>query len=82
MHEKQQRINAVNELSFGDFAAQSQRQHLQQQQILDHQLIQPIIHTYPSGTTITSIDGLPILKRKRGRPPKNKSVEVNIKTLS
>ena len=32
----------------------------------------PIKHTYASGTTLTSIHGLPVIKRKRGRPPKNK----------
>ncbi|KAI1301624.1 Transcription factor castor [Halotydeus destructor] len=33
---------------------------------------QPITQTFPSGTTLTSIDGLPVFKRKRGRPPKNR----------
>lgn len=35
-------------------------------------LSQPITQTYPTGTTLTSVDGFPIFKRKRGRPPKNK----------
>ena len=37
----------------------------------------PICETYPTGTTLTSIDGLPVFKRKRGRPPKNQ-VQENI----
>jgi len=76
MHEQQQRINAANELQFGGtYASQSPQP---QQHFLDHQLIQPFTHTYPTGTTITSIDGLPILKRKRGRPPKNRIIEVSL----
>ena len=35
----------------------------------------PIMETYPTGTTLTSIDGLPVFKRKRGRPPKNQVPE-------
>jgi len=37
----------------------------------------PITETYPTGTTLTSIDGLPVFKRKRGRPPKNQQ-EIRI----
>jgi hypothetical protein len=74
MHEQQQRINAQNELQFGNYGSQSPPQH---QHFLDNQLIQPFTHTFPTGTTITSIDGLPILKRKRGRPPKNRIIEVS-----
>lgn len=36
----------------------------------------PVTETYPTGTTLTSIDGLPVFKRKRGRPPKNQVLEV------
>lgn len=36
----------------------------------------PTLQVFPTGTTLTSVDGLPILKRKRGRPPKNRSTEV------
>jgi len=36
-------------------------------------IFQPLTQTYPTGTTLTSIDGFPIFKRKRGRPPKNKT---------
>lgn len=38
----------------------------------------PITETYPTGTTLTSIDGLPVFKRKRGRPPKNQVPEVPV----
>ncbi|KAH9505798.1 Zinc finger protein castor 1, variant 2 [Dermatophagoides farinae] len=31
---------------------------------------------YPTGTMLTTVDGMPILKRKRGRPPKNRSNEM------
>ena len=73
MHEQQQRINAVNELTQANMLnSQQQRQQLEQQ-LYDQQ---PITQTYPTGTTLTSIDGLPILKRKRGRPPKNRTIEV------
>ena len=72
MHEHQQRINAQNELQ--SVAAQSPPP---QTHFLDNQLIQPFTQTYPTGTSITSIDGLPILKRKRGRPPKNRVIEVS-----
>ena len=37
---------------------------------------QPVTQTYPTGTTLTTVDGLPVFKRKRGRPPKNR-VEVS-----
>ena len=40
-------------------------------------LSQPITQTYPTGTTLTSIDGFPIFKRKRGRPPKNKPESIS-----
>lgn len=36
----------------------------------------PTLQVFPTGTTLTSVDGLPVLKRKRGRPPKNRSSEV------
>lgn len=35
-----------------------------------------ITQTYPTGTTLTTVDGLPVFKRKRGRPPKNRSSEL------
>lgn len=38
----------------------------------------PVTETYPTGTTLTSIDGLPVFKRKRGRPPKNQVPEVPV----
>ncbi|CAG2101588.1 unnamed protein product [Medioppia subpectinata] len=75
MHEQQQRINAQNELQSAAYS-QSPPPPPQSQHFLDHQLMQPFTQTYPTGTSITSIDGLPILKRKRGRPPKNKIVEM------
>lgn len=74
MHEHQQRINAQNELQSA--ASQSPPQQSHSHHFLDNQLIQPFTQTYPTGTSITSIDGLPILKRKRGRPPKNRVIEV------
>lgn len=78
MHENQQRINAQNELQSTAFSSQSNSPPPQSQQhFLDHQLMQPFTQTYPTGTSLTSIDGLPILKRKRGRPPKNRVVEVS-----
>lgn len=36
----------------------------------------PTLQIFPTGTTLTSVDGLPVLKRKRGRPPKNRVSEV------
>lgn len=36
----------------------------------------PTLQVFPTGTTLTSVDGLPVLKRKRGRPPKNRVSEV------
>lgn len=35
----------------------------------------PKLQVFPTGTTLTSVDGLPVLKRKRGRPPKNRVLE-------
>ncbi|CAG2169503.1 unnamed protein product [Oppiella nova] len=75
MHEQQQRINAQNELQSAAYS-QSPPPPQPSQHFLDHQLMQPFTQTYPTGTSITSIDGLPILKRKRGRPPKNKTIEM------
>ncbi|KAH9412465.1 Zinc finger protein castor 1 [Dermatophagoides pteronyssinus] len=41
------------------------------------QISSPLQQLYSSGTNIlTSIDGMPILKRKRGRPPKNRSNDM------
>ena len=37
----------------------------------------PTLQVFPTGTTLTSIDGMPVLKRKRGRPPKNRHNEVS-----
>lgn len=39
------------------------------------------VQTYPTGTTLSSIDGLPILKRKRGRPPKSRTIEVRLSLI-
>lgn len=36
------------------------------------------LQVFPTGTTLTSVNGMPVLKRKRGRPPKNRSNEVCI----
>ncbi|KAI2796502.1 Zinc finger protein castor 1 [Blomia tropicalis] len=36
----------------------------------------PTLQVFPTGTTLTSVDGLPVLKRKRGRPPKNRSNDI------
>lgn len=38
----------------------------------------PTLQVFPTGTTLTSVDGLPVLKRKRGRPPKNRATEVSL----
>ncbi|UXI15890.1 TAR DNA-binding protein 43 [Sarcoptes scabiei] len=38
---------------------------------------QAMLQVFPTGTTLASIDGMPVLKRKRGRPPKNRSSETS-----
>ncbi|RWS31262.1 hypothetical protein B4U80_00982, partial [Leptotrombidium deliense] len=69
MHEEQQRkMAAATELNFNNFSCESPQQSLETP-TLQH----PLTQTYPTGTTLTSIDGYPVFKRKRGRPPKNRT---------
>ncbi|RWS16987.1 Transcription factor castor-like protein [Dinothrombium tinctorium] len=70
MHEEQQRMMASSELNYNTLTSESA-----QQSPLDLPSLQqhPLTQTYPTGTTLTTVDGFPIFKRKRGRPPKNRT---------
>ena len=66
LHEEHLRIFLVNDISSNGLSSVTQNAEN------ETSFSQPLTQTYPTGTTLISVDGFPIFKRKRGRPPKIK----------